>query len=69
MEKPKWVKEEIPPDAAPGEYGPITWPEFQALPEEVRQRRAKRVYEKALRVIEFLKEEREREAQRGSRSR
>jgi hypothetical protein len=39
-------KEEIPPEAAPGEYGPITWPEFQALPEDVRQRRAKRVYEK-----------------------
>ncbi|HYC88307.1 MAG TPA: hypothetical protein VEO54_03780 [Thermoanaerobaculia bacterium] len=48
-------KDEIPPDAAPGEYGPITWPEFQALPEDVRKRRAKRVYEKTLRVIGELK--------------
>jgi hypothetical protein len=39
-------KPEIPPDAAPGEYVPITWSEFQALPEDVRQRRARRVYEK-----------------------
>ena len=50
MGKP-FRKEEIPPDAAPGEYGPITWPEFQALPEDVRKRRAKRVYEKTLAVI------------------
>lgn len=50
-----YKKDEIPPDAAPGEYGPITWPEFQALPEDVRQRRAKRVYEKTLAVREFLK--------------
>jgi hypothetical protein len=69
MAKPNWLREEIPPDAAPGEYGPITWPEFQALPEDVRKRRAKRVYEKTLRVIEILKAEREREEQRGSRSR
>jgi hypothetical protein len=39
-------KREIPPEAAPGEYGPITWPEFLALPEDVRERRTKRVYEK-----------------------
>jgi hypothetical protein len=45
---------EIPPDAAPGEYGPITWSEFQALPEDVRQRRAQRVYEKTLAVREYL---------------
>ena len=38
--------EETPVDAAPGEFGPITWPEFQALPEDVRMRRAKRAYEK-----------------------
>lgn len=37
-------KEEVPPDAAAGEHGPITWDEFQALPEEVRKRRANRVY-------------------------
>lgn len=42
------AKAAIPPDAAPGEYGPITWPEFQALPDDVRQRRAKRAYEKFL---------------------
>lgn len=53
MSKPK--KAEIPPDAAPGEYGPITWPEFLALPEDVRRRRAKRVYEKTLAVREMLK--------------
>lgn len=43
-------KEEIPTDAALGEYGPITWSEFQALPEDVRQRRAKRLYEKYMAV-------------------
>ena len=50
MGKPKRIDktEEIPPDAAPGEYGPITVPEFLALPEDVRQRRIKRVYEKTL---------------------
>ena len=70
MEKPRWLREEIPPDAAPGEYGPITWPEFQALPEDVRQRRIKRVYEKTMRAIEFLRAEREREeAARGSHHR
>jgi hypothetical protein len=42
MEKPKWSKEEIPPDALPGEYGPITWEELQALPEEAKRRRGKR---------------------------
>jgi len=41
MEKPNWTNE-IPPDALPGEYGPITWPEYLALPEEVRHRRSKR---------------------------
>lgn len=45
------VKEvEVPPAAAevplPGEFGPITWPEFLALPEEVRLRRAQRGYER-----------------------
>ena len=54
MSEPK-KKEEIPPDAAPGEYGPITWPEFQALPEDVRKRRTKRVYEKTMAAIERLK--------------
>lgn len=39
---------EIPQDAAPGEYGPITYQEFHALPEDVRQRRIKRVYEKTM---------------------
>lgn len=47
MGKPK-EKPEIPPDAAPGEYGPIYYDEFLALPEDVRQRRNKRVYEKAM---------------------
>ena len=37
---------ENPPDAAPGEYGPITYDELWALPEEVRKRRTKRVLEK-----------------------
>lgn len=48
MGKPKRMEKAgaIPPDAAPGEYGPITVPEFLALPEDVRQRRIKRVYEK-----------------------
>ena len=50
MDKP-FKKEEIPPDAAPGEYGPITHTEFMALPEDVRMRRAKRVYEKTLALI------------------
>lgn len=40
------AKEMPAPEAAPGEFGPITWPEFQALPEDVRLRRAKRAYEK-----------------------
>jgi hypothetical protein len=58
MDKP-FKKEEIPPDAAPGEYGPITWSEFQALPEDVRKRRAQRVYEKTMAVREWLKRSRE----------
>ena len=41
-------KTEIPPDAAPGEYGPITYDELWALPEDVRKRRTKRVLEKWL---------------------
>ena len=39
---------DVPVDGAPGEFGPITWPEFLALPEDVRQRRIKRVYEKTM---------------------
>lgn len=50
MGEPKQIKkaDEIPADAAPGEYGPIMYDEFLALPEDVRQRRIKRVYEKAM---------------------
>ena len=55
MDEKPFEKEEIPPDAAPGEYGPITWSEFQALPEDVRKRRVKRVYEKTMAVREWLK--------------
>lgn len=40
--------EVIPPDAAPGEFGPIMYPEYLALPEDVRQRRAARAYQKLL---------------------
>lgn len=47
-------KEVIPPEAAPGEYGPITYDEFRALPEDVRKRRTKRVYEKFLAAREQL---------------
>ena len=47
MGKTKAV-EEAPPEAAPGEFGPITSSEYFALPEEVRQRRAKRAYEKLM---------------------
>ena len=36
------------PDAAPGEFGPIMASEYFALPEDVRQRRAKRAYEKLM---------------------
>lgn len=32
----------------PGEFGSLTWPEFQALPAEVRLRRAQRGYERFL---------------------
>ena len=46
MAKTKQLAETPPPEAAPGEFGPITYPEFLALPEDVRQRRVKRVYEK-----------------------
>ncbi len=41
-------EQEVPPDAAPGEYGPITADEYFALPEDVRMRRAKRAYEKLI---------------------
>ncbi|MGZ5445817.1 MAG: hypothetical protein ACXW5U_20560 [Thermoanaerobaculia bacterium] len=47
MGKAKPVEEPIP-EAAPGEFGPITDTEYFALPEDVRQRRAKRAYEKAM---------------------
>ena len=41
-------KEGIAVEPAPGEFGPITWSEFQALPEDVQQRRMKRAYEKLI---------------------
>jgi hypothetical protein len=41
-------KQETPPDALPGEFGPLYWDEWLALPEEVRQRRAKRGYQRFL---------------------
>ena len=47
MRKAKPI-ESAPPEAAPGEYGPITASEYFALPEDVRQRRAKRAYEKLM---------------------
>ena len=37
-----------PSEAAPGEFGPIMANEYFALPEDVRRRRAQRVYEKAM---------------------
>lgn len=37
-----------PAEALPGEFGPITTLEWDALPEEVRERRRKRAYEKAM---------------------
>lgn len=37
-----------PPEAAPGEFGPIMASEYFALPEDVRLRRAKRAYEKLM---------------------
>ena len=51
-EKPK---DEIPPDALPGEYGPLTWEEAQALPEVVRRRRGARALKKleALRAMKI----------------
>jgi hypothetical protein len=39
-------KEEIAVEPAPGEFGPITWAEFQALPEDVQKRRMNRANEK-----------------------
>ena len=47
MSKTK-VTEETPPQAAPGEFGPVTASEYFALPEEVRLQRAKRAYEKLM---------------------
>lgn len=43
-------KTDIPPDAAPGEYGPIYYDEFLALPADVRARRTKRVLEKYMAI-------------------
>jgi hypothetical protein len=51
MAKAKEVEVPVPAEPAPGEFGPITWPEFLALPEDVRQRRAKRVYEKTMALM------------------
>lgn len=48
MGKAKPIEVTPPPEGAPGEFGPITWPEYQALPEDVRMRRAKRAYEKLI---------------------
>ena len=47
MGKTKPIETPVP-EAAPGEYGPITASEYFALPEDVRQRRAKRAYEKLM---------------------
>ncbi len=38
--------EDVPLDVAPGEYGPITWEEFQTLPEDARKRRGARALKK-----------------------
>ncbi len=43
MGKPKHIETPVP-----GEYGPITDTEYFALPEDVRQRRAQRAYEKLM---------------------
>ena len=48
MGKPKPIEVTPPPEGAPGEFGPITVSEWLALPEDVRQRRAKRGYERFL---------------------
>lgn len=48
MAKAKEAEVAAPAEPAPGEFGPITYPEFLALPEDVRQRRIKRAYEKAM---------------------
>ncbi|HEY0373118.1 MAG TPA: hypothetical protein VGD79_14025 [Thermoanaerobaculia bacterium] len=47
MAKTKAI-EETPPEALPGEFGPITYPEYLALPEEVRRRRAQRAYKRLI---------------------
>ena len=46
MAKTKEVQEAPPEEPLPGEFGPITTVEWDALPEEVKQRRMKRAYEK-----------------------
>lgn len=48
MSKAKPTDETAPAASLPREFGPITVSEWLALPEEVRQRRAKRAYEKFL---------------------
>ena len=48
MGKPKSIEDAPPAEAAPGEFGPITVSEWLALPEDVRQRRARRGYERFL---------------------
>ena len=66
MGKPKpLAKPEIPPDAAPGEYGPITWSEYMDLPEEVRMRRARRAYEKFIALKGTMQLELDVDAARG----
>jgi len=45
MGKAKEV-EKKQPEGAPGEFGPITYDQYLALPEDVRKRRAQRAYEK-----------------------
>ncbi|HYK04183.1 MAG TPA: hypothetical protein VE974_20700 [Thermoanaerobaculia bacterium] len=39
---------ETPADAAPGEFGPLTYEQLQGLPEDVKRRRMQRTYEKAM---------------------
>jgi hypothetical protein len=38
--------EKLPLEPAPGEFGPLTSEQFQALPEDVRQRRTERILAK-----------------------
>ena len=46
MAKTKAIEEAPAAEPLPGEFGPITDVEWDALPEEVKQRRIKRAYEK-----------------------